>query len=267
MKLSINCLLLGKTSFDDTFVVNIADKNAVNVNIKDLKISDLKFLIWNKKKDMLEINDPDIMTFWKVDIAYDDKDKLKHITSEDTDDNIKKKLGGMKLIPIISFKNENIHVIVQVPATDYPNKRPRLIDYDDVIFNINQLPTRLLNTVIYMIKQPHQSFLWLLVPDVCGKSRNATEISRILREKLADDLDLRPNLKDAIIQYSQSPWKMVQKKMNPRYEPDAIAKRMFYQCQDGNLIWNEVHDLIPSFTITEILKKCAKYKRMSFKRI
>lgn len=47
--------------------------------------------------------------------------------------------------------------------------------------------------------------------------------------------------------------------------PMPIAKRMFYQCQDGNLICNEVRDLMPNFTITEILKKCAKYKRMSFK--
>ncbi|PKC05031.1 hypothetical protein RhiirA5_421461 [Rhizophagus irregularis] len=32
------------------------------------------------------------------------------------------------------------------PAADYPIKRPRLIDYGDVIFNIIRLSTRLLNT-------------------------------------------------------------------------------------------------------------------------
>ncbi|PKY50673.1 hypothetical protein RhiirA4_546098 [Rhizophagus irregularis] len=166
-----------KTSFDDTFAVNIADKNAINVNIKDLKISDLKFLIWNKKKDTLGINDPDFMTLWKSIFLS---------------------------LPLV---DENIYIIVQVPAAEIP---------------------------------------------------------RILREKFADDLDLGPRLKDDYIYNHLGNGT----KMNLRYEPNvnvAIAKRMFYQCQDSNLTWNEVRDLMPSFTITEILKKCAKYKRMSFK--
>uniref|UniRef100_U9SSI7 Uncharacterized protein n=1 Tax=Rhizophagus irregularis (strain DAOM 181602 / DAOM 197198 / MUCL 43194) TaxID=747089 RepID=U9SSI7_RHIID len=86
--ISINCLLLGKTSFDDTFAVNVVDNNKiidVCVNINNLKISDLKLLIWNKKKDTLGINDPDIMKLWKVDIA----EKLAQ---------------------------RNIHIIVQVPV-------------------------------------------------------------------------------------------------------------------------------------------------------
>ncbi|RGB30102.1 hypothetical protein C1646_745034 [Rhizophagus diaphanus] len=42
------------------------------------------------------INDLDIMKLWKVDIAYDDEDKLKHVTTED---NIKKMLGDKILLP------------------------------------------------------------------------------------------------------------------------------------------------------------------------
>ncbi|PKK56331.1 hypothetical protein RhiirC2_721932, partial [Rhizophagus irregularis] len=125
MVVSINCLLLGKTSFNDTFAVNIANNNDIRgslVNINNLKISDLKFLIWNRKKDTLGVNDSDIIELWKVDIAENDENKLKHVTTED---DIKKELGGKKLKPLHSIKkhfleqllvDENIHVIVQLPA-------------------------------------------------------------------------------------------------------------------------------------------------------
>ncbi|CAG8477804.1 16843_t:CDS:2 [Rhizophagus irregularis] len=64
MLASLNCLLLGKTSFG--------------------------------------IDDLDIMKLWKVDIAYDDEDKLKHVTTED---NIKKMLGDKILIPTSWLRN------------------------------------------------------------------------------------------------------------------------------------------------------------------
>ncbi|EXX60614.1 uncharacterized protein OCT59_024055 [Rhizophagus irregularis] len=129
MMVSINCLCLGKTSFDDTFVVNIANDSDICgslININNLRISDLKFLIWNKKKATLGINDSDIMDLWKVNIAYNDENKLKHVTTED---DIKKELGGKKLVPILLVKklfleqslvDENIHVIVQLPTAAEP---------------------------------------------------------------------------------------------------------------------------------------------------
>ncbi|PKY39259.1 hypothetical protein RhiirA4_452422 [Rhizophagus irregularis] len=103
--ISINCLLLGKTSFDDTFAVNVVDNN---------KIID--------KKDTLGINDPDIMKLWKVDIAESEEDRLK----EFEEDNI---VGAELMKPNCMFndffkKEEltqwNIHVIVQVPAAAAP---------------------------------------------------------------------------------------------------------------------------------------------------
>ncbi|PKK62364.1 hypothetical protein RhiirC2_759668 [Rhizophagus irregularis] len=106
MMVSINCLLLGKTSFVDTFVVNVAKESDIHgslVKFDDLKISDLKFLVYN------EIN-------------HDIKDKLKHVT---TKDDIIEKFGGEQLIPIFLVKkvffeqllvDENIHVIIQLPA-------------------------------------------------------------------------------------------------------------------------------------------------------
>ncbi|GBC43230.2 hypothetical protein GLOIN_2v1470985 [Rhizophagus irregularis DAOM 181602=DAOM 197198] len=96
MVVSINCLLLGKTSFHNTFAVNL-------VNDSDICGS-------------LDID------LWKVDITENEGNKLKHVTTED---DIKKKLGGKKLVPIHSVKkhfleqllvDENIHVIVQLPA-------------------------------------------------------------------------------------------------------------------------------------------------------
>ncbi|RGB23890.1 hypothetical protein C1646_773845 [Rhizophagus diaphanus] len=66
---SINCLLLGKTSFVDTFAVNITVESDI---LGSLNID-----------------------LWKVDIAYDEGDRLKHITTED---DIKEKLGGEQLI-------------------------------------------------------------------------------------------------------------------------------------------------------------------------
>ena len=50
MAKSLTCLPLGKTSFDDTLLVNIAQVSnikGVDVKIKDLKISDFKFLIYH----------------------------------------------------------------------------------------------------------------------------------------------------------------------------------------------------------------------------
>ncbi|CAB4480115.1 unnamed protein product [Rhizophagus irregularis] len=50
MVMSLNCLLLGKTSFDDAFTVIVAE---------------------------IMILCPDIMKFWKVDIAESEEDTLK----------------------------------------------------------------------------------------------------------------------------------------------------------------------------------------------
>ncbi|PKY31700.1 hypothetical protein RhiirB3_475297 [Rhizophagus irregularis] len=124
MVVSINCLLLGKTSFHNTFAVNLVNDSDICgslVNINNLKISDLKYLIYNEINHDIKFNYQDI-DLWKVDITENEGNKLKHVTTED---DIKKKLGGKKLVPIHSVKkhfleqllvDENIHVIVQLPA-------------------------------------------------------------------------------------------------------------------------------------------------------
>jgi hypothetical protein len=83
---SLNCLLLGKTSFDDAFainVVNVTEINCVTVEFDDLKISDLKFLIWNREKDTLGIDDPDIMKLWKVDVAESEEYRLEEFKDDE----------------------------------------------------------------------------------------------------------------------------------------------------------------------------------------
>ncbi|RGB22845.1 hypothetical protein C1646_677547 [Rhizophagus diaphanus] len=123
---SINCLLLGNTSFADTFVVTISKENNINgslVKFDELKISHLKYLVYNKITHKINFNYEDI-NLWKVNIAFEESDKLKHVTTED---DIEEKFKGELLIPIFAVKtlflelpvNENIHVIVQVPAFSF----------------------------------------------------------------------------------------------------------------------------------------------------
>ncbi|CAB4495422.1 unnamed protein product [Rhizophagus irregularis] len=98
MMVSINCLLLRKTSFHDTFAVNVANDNDIRdslVKFDNLKISDLKYFIYNEINHDIEFNYDDI-DLWKINIAYNDN-KLKHVTTED-------EFGGKKLIPIHSIK-------------------------------------------------------------------------------------------------------------------------------------------------------------------
>ncbi|PKY12918.1 hypothetical protein RhiirB3_424646 [Rhizophagus irregularis] len=95
MMVSINCLLLRKTSFHDTFAVNVANDNDIRdslVKFDNLKISDLKYFIYNEINHDIEFNYDDI-DLWKINIAYNDN-KLKHVTTED-------EFGGKKLVIIL----------------------------------------------------------------------------------------------------------------------------------------------------------------------
>ncbi|CAG8763181.1 5450_t:CDS:1, partial [Rhizophagus irregularis] len=59
MMVSINCLLLGMTSFVDTFVVNVIKESDIHgslVKFDDLKISDLKFLVYNEINHDIKFN-------------------------------------------------------------------------------------------------------------------------------------------------------------------------------------------------------------------
>ncbi|CAG8573084.1 8377_t:CDS:2 [Rhizophagus irregularis] len=71
MVASLNCLLLGKTSFDDAFAINIANVTEIyRINVEIV-------LILDRKKDTLGIDDADFMNLWKVDVTESDEYKLK----------------------------------------------------------------------------------------------------------------------------------------------------------------------------------------------
>ncbi|RIA87075.1 hypothetical protein C1645_740379 [Glomus cerebriforme] len=118
MLMSINCILLGDYSLRNTFSVNVCDINPIGtaqVNYDVLKIDDLKYLIWNKKKDKFGDFNSGSINIWKVNIAPDDIAKLKDVIEEQIKDNF----GGEELIPVRYFKRyfqevntENIQIIV-----------------------------------------------------------------------------------------------------------------------------------------------------------
>lgn len=91
-----------------------------------LKISDLKFLIWNEKKITLRDVDYSNLVLWKVDIADSEERRLE----DANENNIKNFLGDKKLKPVKTCKSyfpiqpvhNNIHIIVTVPAADATGK-------------------------------------------------------------------------------------------------------------------------------------------------
>ncbi|GES99000.1 P-loop containing nucleoside triphosphate hydrolase protein [Rhizophagus clarus] len=125
VKMTLNCLILGETSFNSIFPVNIFSVNPIIVsNVKyyikydELKISDLKYLIWSKKSKTLKID----YELWMVNIIEKEEYKLKGVKESE----IGEKLGATKSEPTYTFQNYfpktfkydlNIHIIVRVPAT------------------------------------------------------------------------------------------------------------------------------------------------------
>ncbi|GBC01287.1 hypothetical protein RclHR1_04130003 [Rhizophagus clarus] len=119
MSISLNCLVLGDTSFDSVFSVEInGDANRIN----NMKVTMLKKFIFNEIKNKLSIKgikDPVDLRLWKVDIG--EGCKLDEIKSEE---DIKKlpdsrmmqtleKLGDEPNFPFDKKLVDNhIHVIV-----------------------------------------------------------------------------------------------------------------------------------------------------------
>src|SRR4051794_38767657 len=100
--MSINCILLGDYSLRDTFTVNVCDINLIGtaqVNYDVLKIDDLKYLIWDKKKDTFGDFDSGRINLWKVNIALGDIAKLKDVTEKQIEVNF----NGEELIPVRYF--------------------------------------------------------------------------------------------------------------------------------------------------------------------
>ncbi|GBB87908.1 hypothetical protein RclHR1_01440023 [Rhizophagus clarus] len=119
MLMEPNCILLGKTSINDSFTVRVCDKNNINGNevlFDQLKISGLKYLIYNEIKKYIN-NDYNDLNLWKADIAFGKN--LKDLTEEQICKN------SEQLVPIIHFKKyfpnqdavDKSLIFVQVPVT------------------------------------------------------------------------------------------------------------------------------------------------------
>ncbi len=66
------------TTLSDSFALSIYEKDnnfkESLVDYNDLKIGDIKFLIWDNKKEMLKINDSNTLKLWKVTFNINLKD-------------------------------------------------------------------------------------------------------------------------------------------------------------------------------------------------
>ena len=123
MLMEPNCILLGKTSLNDSFTVRVCDKNYIDkdeVLFDQFKISSLKYLIYNElKKYGININNDNYndLNLWKADIAFGGE--LTDLTEEQ----ICK--VSEQLVPIIYFKDyfpdqdavDKSLIFVQVPTT------------------------------------------------------------------------------------------------------------------------------------------------------
>ncbi|CAB4440588.1 unnamed protein product [Rhizophagus irregularis] len=194
-------------------------------------------------------------------------------------------------------KPRYLHVFI-VPiithATDYLNKRPRL-DFNNIPLDLGRSPTQLLHTGgcswdyqesseleqelrkevrgLYNVfkenkrEKTNTPIFFMISGAGCGKSRNATELPKILCKIFKDDPELEPRFQEALIiniSFENGT------KINTYVERDAndvIAKRMLYQLQNQDLDWVDIRDDKQSLSIISILKRCAKEKKVAIKEL
>ncbi|RGB36940.1 hypothetical protein C1646_757533, partial [Rhizophagus diaphanus] len=128
MSFSLNCLLLGDTSFEKIFQVTVPDyiiADGANIPIRDAQIGQFKSHILSNKKSKFSIDDPDDMNLWKVEINTDDESKVKDVfTVED----IKRKHEELKakfMKPVdliddyfsVRPSGKHVHIIIAVPTS------------------------------------------------------------------------------------------------------------------------------------------------------
>ncbi|GES83741.1 P-loop containing nucleoside triphosphate hydrolase protein [Rhizophagus clarus] len=158
VKMTLNCLILGETSLKRILPVNILGVNPIIksnteycIKYNELKISDLKYIIWSKKSNTLKIDYTDL-ELWMVNIIQEEVYKLKDVKESE----IREKLGATKLSPTYTFQNyfpktfkynSNIHIIVQVPAATGPNWNDPSSIYEWIQqFNLNPGRNRLVKS-------------------------------------------------------------------------------------------------------------------------
>ncbi|CAB4425382.1 unnamed protein product [Rhizophagus irregularis] len=300
MVFSLNCIILGDTTTFPITLGKIVILDDIQYDISEFRISNLKRYIFSKKKEskLSGISDPDDLNLWQVNVS---KDKLEGVY---TTEHITNELNGKKMDEVDFITNyfdvnhrpdTNIHIIVVPPtSTDYLYKRPRL-DFNNIPLDLGQSPTQLLHTGgcswdyqesseleqelrkevrgLYNVfkenkrEKTNTPIFFMTSGAGCGKSRNATELPKILRKIFKDDPELEPRFQEAlIINISLENGTRINTK-EERNANDVIAKRMLYQLQNQDLDWVDIRDDKQSLSIISILKRCAKEKKVAIKEL
>ncbi|GBC51865.2 crinkler (CRN) family protein, putative [Rhizophagus irregularis DAOM 181602=DAOM 197198] len=300
MVFSLNCIILDDTTTFPITLGKIIILDNIQYDISEFRISNLKRYIFSKKKEskLSGISDPDDLNLWQVNVS---KDKLEGVY---TTEHITNELKGKKMDEVDFITNyfdvnhrpdKNIHIIV-VPSTstDYLYKRPRL-DFNNIPLDLGQSPTQLLHTGgcswdyqesseleqelrkevqgLYNVFKENKcektnTPIFLMTSGArCGKSRNATELPKILCKIFKDDPELESRFQEAlIINISFENDTRINMK-EERNANDVIAKRMLYQLQNQGLHWVNIRDDKQSLSIISILKRCAKEKKVAIKKL
>lgn len=101
----------------------------------------------------------------------------------------------------------------------------------------------------------------------CGKSRNATELPKILRKIFKDDPELGPRFQEALIFNIPLENGTKINKYEESSAKDIIAKRMLYQLRSKGLHWIDIRDDNQPLSTIDILKRCAKEKKVALKEL
>ncbi|GES81921.1 P-loop containing nucleoside triphosphate hydrolase protein [Rhizophagus clarus] len=218
MLMEPNCILLGKTSLNDSFIVHVCDINNINgieVLFDQLKISGLKYLIYDVIKKHINNDDYNDLNLWKADIAFGDK--LKDLTEEQI--------------------ANNCLIFVQVPVTAYTGKRKAEEEYGVIVpkrrffasvneaypdFNFFIEPEVEVEKVVQLLLQ--RKFTLLLGHRQSGKSTTCHAILRWFRnhpEKIREagfdpqELDIRIVTFDATVNTEEPTvfWESICKKL------------------------------------------------------
>ncbi|EXX77845.1 hypothetical protein RirG_020140 [Rhizophagus irregularis DAOM 197198w] len=304
MVLSLNCLILGQAS-DKSFTQDIGEKycddSDVEVEFSDFKVSHFKEKLFHEQIIKNIIQEKNEMELWKVNSqkVVEEENNLKDFTESDIED----KLGGKKMDPRFLLKDyfkaketniRDIHVFIVSSSTDYLYKRPRL-DFNNIPLDLGQSPTQLLHTGgcswdyqesseleqelrkevrgLYNVfkenkrEKTNTPIFFMTSGAGCGKSRNATELPKILRKIFKDDPELEPRFQEALIiniSFENGTRINTKEECNAN---DVIAKRMLYQLQNQGLHWVNIRDDKQPLSTINILERCAKEKKVAIKEL
>src|SRR5437763_13921200 len=116
----LGCFILGDNT-NNIFSVRLDDENTISdkvIDINELRISDLKELIWIRKKNKLNVDDFDDINLWKVELSANE---CKVISTEED-------VVGRMMEPLEMFRDENnfpasynptkhhVHIIIALPV-------------------------------------------------------------------------------------------------------------------------------------------------------